>query len=241
VRTVGVASVVMASASCGTSGDRQLTVFVASSLIDVFAEIEAAFEARHPGIDVVVSSSASSSLAAQIEAGAPVDVYASADQLTMQSVLASRSIEGPVEIFARNRLAIAVEAGNPHGVTGLRDLLSDDLVVVLAAPEVPAGAYAGRVLEGAGLILEPASFEQSVRAVATKVALGEADAGIVYHTDIEASDGRLAEVVVPDDQNVVVEYPIVVVDDGPDARAFVEAVLGSDGRSALAAAGFELP
>ena len=141
--------------------------------------------------------------------------------------------------FARNRLAIAVEPGNPAGIASLDDLARDDLVVVVAAPEVPAGSYARDAAAAVGVEIVADSLEQSVRAVASKVALGEADAGVVYRTDIVANDARLDE--VPIDTDVVATYPIVIVDDGAAARAFVELVMGDTGLAALVAAGFEAP
>jgi molybdate transport system substrate-binding protein len=238
----GVAgAAVIALAGCG-GGDRQITVFAASSLTEVFAEIEAIFEADHPGIDVVVNAGGSSSLAAQIEGGAPADVFAAADTDTMLRLTDGGSVESRPIVFARNRLAIAVEPGNPTGIVGLDDLADEDLTVVLAAPEVPAGAYAALVLERADVTVEVASYEQSVRSVAAKVALGEADAGIVYRTDILASAGELAEVVIADEQNISAVYPIVTIDEADgDSDAFVDVVLGPDGQAVLLAAGFELP
>lgn len=230
---------VLVAPGCGGSDDERLIVYAASSLTDVFDGLELEFETAHPDIDLVVNYGGSSSLAAQIEQGAPVDVFASADQATMQRVL--DEAEGEPGVFASNRLAIAVEAGNPEAIGDLAGLADRDLIVVLADSAVPAGAYAAEVLALADLELEPASYESSVRAVAAKVALGEADAGIVYRTDIVANEGQLDEVVIPDALNVATEYPIVVMIDDLAARAFVEFVIGGPGRRALASAGFELP
>ncbi|MEO6569914.1 MAG: substrate-binding domain-containing protein, partial [Ilumatobacteraceae bacterium] len=144
-------------------------------------------------------------------------------------------------VFARNRLAIAVEPGNPLGVRGLTDLARDDLVVVLADADVPAGAYAAQVLEAAGVDVRAASYEANVKAVASKVALGEADAGIVYRTDIAADPSALSEVDIPDEQNIVADYPIVGLTDRDDVASFVEFVLSSSGRAALTDAGFDAP
>lgn len=229
----------LALSGCGGSGDEILIVYAASSLTDVFEQVEGDFEAAHPDIDLVVNYGGSSSLAAQIEQGAPVDVFASADQATMQRVLGEAA--GEPSVFAYNQLTIAVEAGNPEAIGSLADLAEPDLIVVVADSAVPAGAYAADVLAHADLELEPASYESSVRAVAAKVALGEADAGIVYRTDVVANDARLDQVTIPDSINVLAEYPIVVMNDSPAARSFVELVSGESGRTALDAAGFELP
>lgn len=225
-----------AMAACGGDDDR-LVVFAASSLTDVFAEFESRFEASNPGVDVVVSFGGSSSLAAQIDQGAPVDVFAAADEITMTSVAADSAGE-PIA-FARNRLAIAVEPGNPFGITALADLERDDLVVIVAAPDVPAGAYARRAADSAGVDIAADSLEQSVRAVASKVSLGEADAGIVYRTDIVANPARLEEVSI--ETSVAAVYPIVAVSDGEHAQAFVDMVTGDAGRAVLGEAGFEVP
>jgi molybdate transport system substrate-binding protein len=230
---------VLALPGCGGSDDERLIVYAASSLTDVFARLELEFETAHPDTDLVVNYGGSSSLAAQIGQGAPVDVFASADQATMQRVL--DEADGEPLVFAHNRLAIAVEAGNPEAIGDLSGLVERDLIVVVADSAVPSGAYAAEVLALADLVLEPDSYESNVRAVAAKVALGEADAGIVYRTDIVANDEQLDEVVIADALNVSAQYPIVVVKDGPVARAFVEFVTGESGRQALAAAGFALP
>jgi len=231
--------VAAALCSCGDAPDERLLVFAASSLTGVFDRVETEFEAAHPRIDVVVSYGGSSSLAGQIEQGAPADVFASADWATITRVL-EEADRDPI-VFARNRLVIAVEDGNPESISGVADLADDDLIVVLADGEVPAGAYAAIVLELAGVALEPASLESNVRAVAAKVALGEADAGLVYRTDITANDDHLDDVPIPEAENVIAEYPIVVVRESGSARAFVDFVAGNAGRRLLADAGFELP
>jgi molybdate transport system substrate-binding protein len=225
---------------CGEAGDDgRLVVFAASSLTDVFDRLETEFESANPEIDVVVSYGGSSSLAGQIGQGAPADVFASADRATMARVL--DEAVGDQIVFARNRLAIVVADGNPEAIAGLADLARADLIVVLADSAVPAGAYAAEVLGRAGVEVAPASYESNVRAVAAKVAIGEADAGIVYRTDIAADSDTLEEVVIPDPQNVLADYPIVVLSDRPAAVQFVDLVTGATGRRLFADAGFELP
>ncbi len=231
-----VALVAAGSAACGSGGD-QVVVFAASSLTDAFDRIEADFEAANPDVDVVISYGGSSSLVAQLLDGAPVAVLATANPEQMDRAIADRSPPAAPEVFARNSMVIAVEQGNPLGIDGLAALVGGP-VVVLAAPEVPAGAYAEQVLVCAGIDLDAASFEPSVRSVATKVALGEADAGLVYRTDI---DERIEAVEFGTACDVSAEYPIVVLTDDPEAERFVEFVLGPDGAAALAAAGFERP
>lgn len=224
---------------CGGGDGRTLMVLAASSLTEVFAEIEAEFEAEHPDVDVVVSYGGSSSLAAQIEAGAAADVFAAADAVTMARLEASGWTAAAPAVFAHNALTIAVEPGNPLRIADLDDLARDDVVVVLAAPEVPAGAYAATLLSDAGVTVDVKSFEQNVRAVASKVALGEADAGIVYRTDVAALAGRIEQ--VPVESDIVAIYEIAPVSPDPRASEFVEFVAGARGRTALAEAGFELP
>jgi molybdate transport system substrate-binding protein len=238
-RTLSMCLAVLSLSGCGGSSDERLIVFAASSLTDVFDQVERQFEAAHPGVDVIVNYGGSSSLAGQIEQGAPADVFAAADLNTMERV--RDEADGDPTVFAHNRLAIAVEPGNPLGISGLASLADGGLLVVVADSEVPAGAYAAEALQLAGVTVEPVSYESNVRAVAAKVALGEADAGIVYRTDIVADDARLDEVVIPDAYNVIADYPIVVVREGEAAQSFVAFTLDGTGRDALADAGFELP
>lgn len=234
--TVGLAiALALAVTACGRGEDR-LVVFAASSLTDVFDRLESDFESEHPGTDVVVNAAGSSSLVAQLAEGAPVDVLVTADTDTMATALAVTPTIGEPVTLARNRLVVAVERGNPLGIGSLDDLA--DVVVVLAAPQVPAGAYSRSILACAGVEVDPASLEQSVRSVASKVALGEADAGLVYRTDI--SDD-LDAVEIPAGCQVAAEYPIVLIDDTPVARRFLAFVTGVDGARVLADEGFELP
>lgn len=229
---VGLSGIV---ASCG-GGDERVVVFAASSLTDVFDRLEVEFEEMYPDADVIVNAAGSSSLVAQLADGAPVDVLVTADRDTMATAVASTEMADAPIVLARNELVIAVERGNPLGVTSLDDLT--DLVVVLAAPDVPAGAYSRSVLACAGVDVEPSSLEQSVRSVAAKVALGEADAGLVYRTDVSAD---LDAVDVPDGCQVGAEYPIVLVVDSPVARRFVDFATGGAGVRALSDEGFVLP
>jgi molybdate transport system substrate-binding protein len=238
------AAIALAIGACGGDDGAQLTVLAAASLTDVFADLEARYEAVHPGVDVVVSYGGSSGLASQIEQGAPADVFASADAANMERVVGidpavDDGFAEPV-VFATNELVIAVAVGNPAGVAELDDLARPELVVVLADEDVPAGRYAAAVLDAAGVALAPDSLEQNVRAAAAKVALGEADAAIVYRTDVGGNDA-LEAVAIPRDLNVIAEYPIAARADDPEAARFVELVAGPDGRAILAEAGFGLP
>lgn len=222
--------------ACGSS-DERVVVFAAASLTDAFEQIEADFEAANPDVDVVISYGGSSSLVTQLGDGAPADVLATANPEQMRRAIDGRSLSTEPVVFARNSMVIAVESDNPMGIDSL-SALTGGPIVVLAAPEVPAGAYAAQVLECAGVDIAVASFEPSVRSVATKIGLGEADAGLVYRTDI---DERLTAVEVDAGCDVSAEYPIVALVDDPSAALFVEFVLGPDGTRALTETGFERP
>ena len=223
------------AAGCGSGGTR-VVVFAASSLTDVFERLESEFEAQHPDVDVVVNVGGSSTLVAQLGEGAPADILVTADLETMARAVSTSETAGDPAPFARNEIVIAVETGNPLDIESLDDLV--DAVVVLAAPDVPAGEYARSVLECADVTVEPASLEQNVRSVAAKVELGEADAGLVYRTDVS---GDLDVVEVPASCQVSAEYPIVLVTDSHDARRFLAFATGPQGSAALSDAGFRLP
>ena len=224
--------------ACGRS-DTTLTVLAASSLADAFDAVAQDFEAAHPGVDVRVSAAGSQQLATQVLEGAPADVFASADQAQMARVVNAGLATDPT-VFAHNELAIAVAPGAPP-IGSLRDLEDPSIRVVLAAPEVPVGHYAREVLDTAGVEVAPISLEPNVRAVLSKVSLGEADAGIVYRSDLVAVETEASAVAIPRAQNVVAAYPIAVLADAPRpdlADAFVEHVLGRSAQARLAALGF---
>jgi molybdate transport system substrate-binding protein len=242
---------VLVTASCGSDGGAgdgtapaDVTVFAAASLTAAFTELGDAFTAANPGADVTFSFAGSSELVAQLREGAPADVFASADLANMALLTGADLVDGEVEVFATNVAEIIVEAGNPRGIMDIADLADDDLVVVQCAPEVPCGAYAEQVLANAGVAVTPSSLEQNVKAVATKVLLGEADAGIVYRTDVLAAGDDADGVTIPDDVNVVAEYPIALLLDAPDApggRSFIDFVLSATGQQVLADNGFGPP
>jgi molybdate transport system substrate-binding protein len=225
----------------GLSGT--ITVFAASSLSGAFTTIGADFEKSHPGTMVKFSFAGSSSLAAQIQQGAIGDVFASADQPNMQRLVdAGLTAESP-QVFARNALEIVVGKGNPKHITSLADLARSGFVVVLCAPAVPCGRYAAQALQKAGVAAKPASLEADVKAVLSKVALGEADAGIVYVTDVKAGGAGVEGVAIPPALNVVADYPVALLKDSQNsalARAFVGYVL-ADGRRILTQYGFTNP
>lgn len=239
-----VALVVAASLSaCTTGGSSTVTVLAAASLVDGFEELADAYEARTPGVEVRLAVAGSQQLATQVLEGAPADVFASADQRQMARVVEAGLAAQDPDVFAQNDLAIVVPEGNPQGIGGLEDLADPSLAVVLAAPEVPAGRYARQVVDGAGVEVEPVSLEADVRSVLAKVALGEADAGIVYTSDVVASDAAVDRVDLPAEHQVVADYPIAALEDGPNPTGgddFVAFVHSDDALAILAGFGFRV-
>jgi molybdate transport system substrate-binding protein len=255
VLTAGVLAAVALPACGGSDGgaadgggdaapDRTLTVYAAASLTGPFEQIAADFEASHDGVDVELSFAGSSDLVAQIQQGAPADMFASADTANMDKLVADDLLAGSPTDFAANTLMIAVPPGNPAGVASLADLAGEDLNLVLCAPEVPCGAAAERVAEAAGLALSPVSEEQSVTDVLNKVITGEADAGLVYVTDVRAAGDQVEGIDIPEADSAVNVYPIATLAGSAQpelAQELVEEVLGSDGQQVLADAGFAAP
>lgn len=226
------------SSASGDAVSGTVQVYAAASLQRSFDEIARAFEADHPGVSVQAVYDGSRTLATQIAEGAPADVFASADEETMDSV-ADRAPDP--RVFATNTLVMAVPTGNPGRVSTLADL--PRVTTVLCAPEVPCGAASQSLLSRAGVSVIPASSEQNVTAVLTKVAAGEADAGLVYATDVVGRDD--VEAVVPDGADAVVNrYPLAALSDSAHpaaAAAFVDFVLSDRGQAILSRAGFGAP
>jgi molybdate transport system substrate-binding protein len=235
---------ILALAACdGSDAPASSTVLVsaASSLSDAFADVESAFESTHPDIDVILNLAGSSSLREQILEGAPADVFASANMSNMDQVGDAGDIAGRSRIFARNFLQIAVPSGNPAGVTALGDFAREDLLIGLCAEQVPCGEFARVALTRAGVTPAIDTNEPDVRSLLTKIEAGELDAGITYVTDVISATGSVDGIDIPDDVNVVAEYPIAVLTDATDpetASAFVEFVLSDDGQAILGEHGF---
>ena len=244
-----LAAVALVLAGCGgddepsdasSAAPAELTVFAAASLTAAFTEIGEQFTSSN-GTKVVFNFAGSQALATQIQQAAPADVFASADTANMDKVT---DLVNTPQNFAGNQLQIVVEKGNPKNVQSLEDLANPDLKVVLAAPDVPAGKYAAESLAKADVTVEPVSEEDNVKAVVTKVSLGEADAGIVYVTDVTAGGDKVEGVDIPEELNVIATYPIATVkaSKAPDpAQAFMEQVLGAEGQQILKANGFLPP
>lgn len=247
-RLTAVASALLLTAgltSCGgDDGDTTLTVYAAASLTSTFQQVGEEFEKEHEGVKVDFSFGGSSDLVAQIQQGAPADVFASADTANMEKLTADGLQAGDPQVFATNTLEIAVPPGNPAGITSFADLAGADVDVVVCAPEVPCGTATQKVEDATGTTLLPVSEEQSVTDVLAKVTSGEADAGLVYVTDVTAAGGSVLGVPFPESSDIVNTYPIVALEDSehPDlAQDFVELVLGETGQSILKEAGFATP
>jgi len=241
--------------SAATPANVTLTVFAAASLAEAFEEIKADFEAVHPGVVIVYNFGGSNALAQQLGQEAPADLFASANASQMQvAIEAGRIIGGTSRVFVHNRLVVVVPTGNPGGVATLQDLARPGLMIVLAAAEVPVGQYALDFLDKAAtdpafgpafkddVLANVVSYEENVRAVLTKIVLGEGDAGIVYASDISGdSADQVERLDIPDDLNTVASYPIGVIQDStnPDlAQAFMEYVLSPEAQAVLASHGF---
>lgn len=237
----------LALASCGGGGGGQssnnppqtLTVFAASSLQPAFDKIAANLKSSQ-NITPTFNYAGTQTLTTQLTQGALADVFAAADTTHMKTLNDAGLLAGDPKVFVHNRLEIVVERGNPKGIHSLADLARSGLIVVLADPSVPAGNYAKQALAKAGVTVHPASLEQQVTGVLSKVALGEADAGIVYHSDI-VTNNKVEGVEIPDAQNVVADYSIgkLFLTQRTDAAdAFIAYVLSSAGQSILKGAGF---
>jgi molybdate transport system substrate-binding protein len=234
----------------GGRSDRpqSITVFAASSLTDAFNELAQAFEAQNEGGEVILNYAGSSQLAAQLREGVTADIFASANPTQMKAVVEAGRIEAGTEvIFVSNRLTIIVPDDNPAGITALEELAQPDIQLILAVEGVPVRAYTDDIVGAmpadfqeqfyANLVSE----EDNVRQVSAKVALGEADAGIVYSSDVTPGS-PVQQIAIPDAQNLVAAYPIAPLADAPNpelARRFIAFVLGPEGQTILSKWGFD--
>lgn len=219
-----------------------VNVFAAASLKATFEQLGDQLMAANPDLKVEFVFAGSSDLVAQLEAGAPGDVFASADERNMTKATDAELIEGTPTPFVTNHLTIAVAPGNPLGITSLADLANPDVKVVVCAPQVPCGGATEKVTELAGVSLSPVSEEPSVSNVLTKVTTGEADAGMVYRTDAKGAGDEVTAVDFPEADEVTNVYPIGVLADAQNpeaAQAFVDLVLSAEGKQVFEEAGFK--
>ncbi|HVC77725.1 MAG TPA: molybdate ABC transporter substrate-binding protein [Candidatus Micrarchaeaceae archaeon] len=234
--------------ACGSSLSPSTTalsgtasVFAASSLTASFKALGTSFQAAHPGVTVQFNFAGTPTLITQIVQGAPADVFASADTTNMTKLMTDGFTTGTSQVFAHNQLEIVVAPGNPKGITGLADLAKPGLIYISAGPTVPAGKYALEALATAGVKVTPRSLETDVASVVSKIELGEADAAIVYTTDVQAAGSKVQGVPIPAAQNVIANYPIIAVKGTKNAgvaSAFIAYVLSATGQSTLATFGF---
>lgn len=251
---------------CGGSTSREpttVTVLAAASLTEAFTSLAAAYEAEHDGVTIALSFGSSTTLAQQIAEGADADLYASAGRAALAHLPQDDGGDGGEQLIARNVLEIAVPPGNPAGVTGLADFTREDIDTVLCAETVPCGTAADEAFDKARLTPTPASRELDVKATLAKVTLGEADAAIVYRSDvvsaagieegIDGADGAgdagdvrervegVEGVEIPESENVVMDYPLVWFNADPHTTGFAELLSSEQGQEALTAAGFTIP
>lgn len=221
-----------------------VTVFAAASLQESFTALGKEFEKEHPDTKVTFSFGGSDSLAASITSGAPADVFASASPKTMKIVTAAGDTSGTPATFVRNQLEIATLPGNPDKLASLKDLTRPGLKVVLCDSTVPCGAAAQKALEAGGLKLTPVSYEQDVKGALTKVELKEADAAVVYKTDVKAAGDKVEGVDFLESADAVNDYPITLLKNAGNpeaAKAFIELVRSAEGQKVLGEAGFLKP
>jgi molybdate transport system substrate-binding protein len=222
----------------------EIVVFAAASLTESFTQLGKEFEEANPEATVTFNFAGSSALATQINQGAPADVFASAAPKNMTDVTDAGGVTDEPVTFVTNTLEIAVPAGNPGKVTGLADLAKPDLKIALCAEQVPCGAAAKKVFDAAGITPAPDTLEQDVKAVLSKVSLGEVDAALVYKTDVKAAGDKVEGIEFPESDKAVNEYPIAVCAKAPNAegaKMFVDFVLSDKGKAVLTEAGFGTP
>ncbi len=247
------AVVVLLTAGCGgtaepaggsESSGQTLTVYAAASLKGTFTELGTQFESSHAGSTVTFSFGGSSDLVTQLQQGAPADVFASADTKNMDKATGDDLVKGDPVNFASNTLEIAVPPDNPAEITSFADLNEPGVKVVVCAPQVPCGTATQKVETATGIQLKPVSEENSVTDVLNKVTSGEADAGVVYKTDVKSAGEKVAGIKFPEASEAVNIYPIAVLagsENADLAQQFVDLVTSDEGQQILADAGFAKP
>jgi molybdate transport system substrate-binding protein len=223
---------------------RTLTVFAAASLTSTFTAIGRQFEAAHPGTRVTFSFAGSSDLVTQLQQGAPADVFASADTVNMARATADGLVAGSPVDFATNTLEIAVPPDNPARITSFADLTRPGVKVVVCAAQVPCGAAVQKIEKATDTVITPVSEENAVTDVLGKVTSGEADAGLVYVTDVRGAADKVKGIPFTESAEAVNTYPVAALSasrNGDLAGQFVQLVTGSAGREVLTDAGFGKP
>lgn len=231
------------SAESGEEPSGEITVLAAASLTESFETIGADFEAANEGTSVTFSFGSSSTLATQVREGAPADVFAAANESTMQQVTDAGLNDEPA-LFATNVLEIAVPPGNPGDITGLQDFADENLRIAICAPEVPCGSAAEKVFESAGIEARPDTLEQDVKATLQKVQLDEVDAALVYRTDVVSAGDQVEGIPFDEAESAINNYPIATLTESANpelAQAFTEYVLSDEGAEVLSGVGFETP
>ena len=247
-----ISAIALVVAACGSSPSSgaaspsalsgSISVFAAASLTDSFNALGQAFKQKHGGVTMKFNFAGTPTLVTQIEQGAQADVFASADTTNMDKLKTDGFTSGIPEVFAHNQLEIVVAPGNPKGISSLADLAKPGVIYISEAPTVPAGKYSLQALHKAGVTVTPKSLETDVKSVISKIELGEADAGIVYTTDVKAAGSKVTGVPISDQYNVVATYPIVSVKGTQNATvadAFIAFVESAGGQSTLGSFGFQ--
>ena len=247
-----VSALALLAAACGSSTGSAtgsptplsgtIAVFAAASLTDSFKAMGSSFHQAHPGVMVQFNFAGTPTLVTQIEQGAAADVFASADTPNMDKAYAAGFASGTPLVFAHNQLEIVVAPGNPKGINSLADLSKPGVIYITEGSTVPAGKYSLQALASAGVKVTPKSLETDVKSVISKIELGEADAGIVYTTDVKAAGSKVHGVTIPEANNVVATYPVVTVKGSKNTavdNAFIAYLLSSAGQATLAAFGFQ--
>ena len=228
----------------GNAEKGSLTVLGAASLTEAFTTLARDFEATHPGVQVKLAFDSSATLAEQVDQGAPADVLATADTATMKTVSDAGNTAGKPRIFATNHLQLVVPRDNPAGITKFTDLDRSGVKYVVCVDTAPCGKLAKTVLEQTGITHPPASEEVDVKAVETKVQLGEADAGIVYATDAVAAGDKVKAIDIPTSNQNLNSYPIAALENARKpalAADWVRLVLSGKGQKVLSDDGFGKP
>lgn len=219
-------------------------VFAASSLTEAFTDVATAFNVVNADVKVTFNFAGSGDLATQISQGAPADVFVSADDTNMKKLADAGEVAGDPVAIARNTFEIIVEKGNPRGIAAVADLANPELVVVLCAETVPCGNGAAKILKNSNVTVTPKSLEDKVKGVVAKVTTGEADAGIVFVTDVKAAGDKASGVEIPTDVNAVTNYAMAITKQAANAaraQTFIDFVSGSQGQAILAKYGFLAP